>query len=119
MSNTFTMTDNRNDTSYEFDILDGTRGPSVVDISSFYTQTGMFTYDQGYTSTASTKSEITFIDGDKGELKHRGIDIEDLVENHSYIEVCFLLLKKRLPTPEEAKGYKPTTIFPNEKNQLD
>ena len=105
MKNTFTMTDNRTETSYEFDILDGTRGPSVVDISSFYSQTGMFTYDQGYTSTASTKSAITFIDGDKGELKHRGIDIEELVENHSYIEVCFLLLKKRLPTPVEAKEF--------------
>jgi len=105
MKNTFTMTDNRTDTSYEFDILDGTRGPSVVDISSFYGQTGMFTFDQGYTSTASTKSEITFIDGDKGELRHRGIDIEELVENHSYIEVCYLLLNKRLPTPEEAKEF--------------
>ena len=105
MNNTFTMTDNRTGKSYEFDILDGTRGPSVVDISSFYGQTGMFTYDQGYTSTASTKSAITFIDGDKGELRHRGVDIEELVENHSYIEVCYLLLKKRLPTPEEAKSF--------------
>ena len=105
MKNTFTMTDNRTEKSYEFDILDGTRGPSVVDISSFYSQTGMFTYDQGYTSTASTKSAITFIDGDKGELRHRGIDIEELVGNHSYIEVCYLLLKKRLPTPEEAKAF--------------
>ena len=105
MKNTFTMTDNRTDTSYEFDILDGTRGPSVVDISSFYSQTGMFTFDQGYTSTASTKSEITFIDGDKGELRHRGIDIEELVEHHSYIEVCYLLLNKRLPTPEETKAF--------------
>ena len=112
MKNTFTMTDNRTDTSYEFDILDGTRGPSVVDISSFYSQTGMFTFDQGYTSTASTKSEITFIDGDKGELRHRGIDIEELVENHSYIEVCFLLLNKRLPTPEETKEFPVLAINP-------
>ena len=86
MKNTFTMTDNRTNESYEFDILDGTRGPSVVDISSFYAQTGMFTYDQGYTSTASTKSAITFIDGDKGELRHRGIEIEELVKNHSYLQ---------------------------------
>jgi len=105
MKNTFTMTNNRTNTSYEFDILDGTRGPSVVDISSFYGQTGMFTYDQGYTSTASTKSEITFIDGDKGELIHRGVGIEELVEKNSYIEVCYLLLKKRLPTQEEAKAF--------------
>jgi len=105
MKNTFTMTDNRTNKAYEFDIHSGTRGPDVVDISSFYSQTGMFTYDQGYTSTASTKSAITFIDGDKGELRHRGIDIEELVENHSYIEVCYLLLNKRLPTPEEAKSF--------------
>jgi citrate synthase len=105
MKNTFTMTDNRTNTSYEFDILDGTRGPSVVDISSFYGQTGMFTYDQGYTSTASCKSEVTFIDGDKGELRYRGIDISELVENNSYIEVCFLLLKKRLPSKEEASNF--------------
>jgi len=105
MTNTFTMTDNRTNKSYEFDILDGTRGPSVVDISSFYSQTGMFTYDQGYTSTASTKSAITFIDGDKGELRHRGVEISELVENHSYIEVCYLLLNKRLPTSEEAKSF--------------
>ena len=105
MKNTFTMTDNRTGKSYEFDILDGTRGPSVVDISSFYTQTGMFTYDQGYTSTASTKSKITFIDGDKGELRHRGIKIEELVKNNSYLDVCFLLLKKKLPTKEEAENF--------------
>jgi len=105
MKNTFTMTDNRTNKSYEFDIHDGTRGPSVVDISSFYSQTGMFTYDQGYTSTASTKSAITFIDGDKGELRHRGMDIEELVGNHSYLEVCYLLLKKRLPSEEEAKNF--------------
>jgi citrate synthase len=105
MNNTFTMTDNRTGKSYEFDILDGTRGPSVVDISSFYTQTGMFTYDQGYTSTASAKSEITFIDGDKGELRHRGIKIEELVKNTSYLDVCFLLLKKKLPTKEESINF--------------
>ncbi|PIF03862.1 MAG: citrate (Si)-synthase [Arcobacter sp.] len=105
MKNTFTMTDNRTNESYEFDILDGTRGPSVVDISSFYAQTGMFTYDQGYTSTASTKSAITFIDGDKGELRHRGIEIEKLVEDHSYLEVCYLLLKKRLPSAKEIQNF--------------
>jgi len=105
MKNTFTMTDNRTNKSYEFDILDGTRGPSVVDISTFYSQTGMFTYDQGYTSTASTKSAVTFIDGDKGELRHRGHDISELVEKHSYIELCYLLLKKRLPNKEEAEAF--------------
>lgn len=63
MKPTVTMTDNRTGKTYEFEIKEATRGPSVVDISSFYAQTGMFTFDNGYTSTASCKSTITFIDG--------------------------------------------------------
>lgn len=99
--NTFTMINNRTNEQYEFNILDATRGPSVVDISSFYKETGMFTYDVGYTSTASCKSNITFIDGEKGELRYRGISIEELAENHSYLETCYLLLNGELPTPEQ------------------
>lgn len=99
--NTFTMINNRTNEKYEFNILDATRGPSVVDISSFYKQTGMFTYDVGYTSTASCQSNITFIDGEKGELRYRGIPIEELAENHSYLETCYLLLNGNLPTPEQ------------------
>ena len=100
-TNTLTITDNRNNKSYEFDILDATRGPSVVDISSFYGETGMFTYDNGFTSTANCKSEITFIDGAKGELRYRGIEIEELASNHSYLEVCYLLLNEKLPNKKE------------------
>jgi citrate synthase len=59
-------------TDYEFGIHEGTVGPSVIDVSSLYGQTGQFTYDPGFTSTASCKSEITFIDGEKGVLLHRG-----------------------------------------------
>jgi citrate synthase len=99
------MTDNRNGKSYEFEIQDGTRGPSVVDISSFYAQTGMFTFDNGYTSTASCKSDITYIDGDKGELRYRGIEIEELATQHSYLETCYLLLNGALPTQEELKAF--------------
>ncbi len=102
MKPTVTITDNRSGKEYEFEIKDGTRGPSVVDISSFYAQTGMFTYDNGYTSTASCPSEITFIDGAKGELRYRGKDIEYLTSNHSYLEVCYLLLNDSLPSEEEA-----------------
>jgi len=98
---TFTFTNNRTNESYEFDILDATRGPSVVDISSFYKQTGMFTFDVGYTSTASCESRITFIDGEKGELRYRGVTIEELAEKHSYLESCYLLLNGQLPTEEE------------------
>ncbi len=98
---TFTFTNNRTNQSYEFDILDATRGPSVVDISSFYKDTGMFTYDVGYTSTASCTSDITFIDGEKGELRYRGLPIDELAENHSYLETCYLLLNGELPTDDE------------------
>jgi len=95
------MINNRTNEKYEFNILDATRGPSVVDISSFYKETGMFTYDVGYTSTASCQSNITFIDGEKGELRYRGIPIEELAENHSYLETCYLLLNGAIPTPEQ------------------
>ncbi|MDF1882702.1 citrate synthase [Sulfurimonas sp. SAG-AH-194-C21] len=105
MNDTVTITDNRTGKSYDFDILDGTRGPSVVNISSFYTDTGMFTYDNGYTSTASCNSSITFIDGAKGELRYRGIEIEELAEKKSYLEVCFLLLNDTLPTKEQTKEF--------------
>ena len=100
MKNTMTMIDNRNGKSYEFDIKDATRGPSVVDIGSFYAQTGMFTYDNGFTSTASCKSTITFIDGEKGELRYRGIKIEELATKHNYLETCYLLLNSELPNKE-------------------
>ncbi len=98
---TFTFRNNRTGKEYVFDILDGTRGPSVVDISSFYKETGMFTYDVGYTSTASCASSITFIDGEKGELRYRGIPIDELAENHSYLETCYLLLNGNLPSKEQ------------------
>jgi len=101
MKNTMTIIDNRNGKSYEFDIKEATRGPSVVDIGSFYAQTGMFTYDNGFTSTASCTSEITFIDGAKGELRYRGIPIEELATNHSYLETCYLLLNSKLPNEKE------------------
>ena len=101
MKNTMTMTDNRDGKSYEFEIRDATRGPSVVDISNFYGQTGMFTYDNGFTSTASCESEITFIDGAKGELRYRGIKIEELASKHSYLETCYLLLNSKLPDETE------------------
>ena len=100
-TNTVTIIDNRTDKSYEFDILESTRGPSVVDISTFYSETGMFTYDNGFTSTANCISEITFIDGPKGELRYRGIEIEELALNHSYLETCYLLLNGELPTKKE------------------
>lgn len=106
MANTVTLTDNRTGKSYEFPILDGSKGPSVIDISSLYGQTGMLTYDPGYTSTASTKSDITFIDGEKGELMHRGYDIAWLADNKKYLDVVYLLLYKKLPSQDELSAFR-------------
>lgn len=103
--NTMTMIDNRTGKEYEFDILNATRGPSVVDIGSFYKQTGMFTYDVGFTSTASCESTITFINGEKGELRYRGIDIETLATQHTYLETCYLLLNEKMPSLEELNDF--------------
>lgn len=99
--NTITLTNNNTGEKYEYTILEASRGPGVVDIRTFFKDTGMFTFDPGYTSTASCESQITFIDGGKGELRYRGVPIEELATNHSYLETCFLLLNSRLPTKEE------------------
>ena len=85
------------DKTYEFPVLSGTVGPQVIDIRSLYSQTGMFTYDPGFTSTAATDSSITYIDGDKGELMYRGYPIAQLAEKSNYLEVCYLLLYGDLP----------------------
>ena len=76
--NSVTLIDNKSGKIYEYPIFDASRGPSVVDLRTFFQDTGMFTYDPGYTSTASCESKITFIDGVKGELRYRGILIEEL-----------------------------------------
>ena len=79
-------------------LRDGVLGPSVVDISKLYGQTGIFTYDPGFTSTASCESQITFIDGDNGVLLHRGYPIEQLADHGSFLETCYLLLYGELPS---------------------
>ncbi|TDI57695.1 MAG: citrate (Si)-synthase [Alphaproteobacteria bacterium] len=89
-----------NDT-WDMDILPGTIGPSVVDINSFYGDTGMFTYDPGYTSTASCESKITYIDGEEGTLLYRGYPIEQLAEHGDFLETSYLLLYGELPTKEQ------------------
>ncbi|CAG9471093.1 citrate synthase [Campylobacter upsaliensis] len=106
MSNTITLTDNRNGKSCEFPIYNATLGPSVVDVSSFYKQTGMFCYDEGLTSTATCKSQITYIDGEKGILKHRGYPIEWLAENKLFLDVVHLLLYKELPSAERLESFR-------------
>jgi citrate synthase len=86
------------DQSWSLPIHDGTIGPSVVDIAKLYSQTGMFTYDPGYTSTGSCESKITYIDGDEGVLLYRGYPIEQLAEHGDFLETCYLLIYGELPT---------------------
>ena len=90
---------------YDMPVLAGTMGPNVMDIRTLYKETGKFTYDPGFTSTASCESRITFIDGEKGELLHRGYPIEQLAENADFMEVAFLLLFGELPTKREKKRF--------------
>ena len=97
----FTLTDNRNGKQYEYPVLKGTRGPEAVDMRTLFKDSGLFSYDPGYTSTASCSSAITFIDGARGELRYRGIPIEELATRHSYLETCYLLLNEHLPSHDE------------------
>ena len=106
MSDTVTLTDNRNGKSYDFPILHGTMGPDVIDISTFFSDTGMFTFDRGYTSTAMCRSSITYIDGLKGELMYRGYDIAYLAENKTFIDVAYLLLNRELPNEQQYDAFK-------------
>ena len=86
------------DRSVELPVKAGSIGPSVVDISKLYGQTGMFTFDPGFTSTASTESKITYIDGDAGILLYRGYPIDQLAEYGDFLETCYVLLNGHLPT---------------------
>jgi citrate synthase len=87
--------------SAEFPILQGSIGPEVVDIRKLYASTGQFTFDPGFTSTASCDSKITYIDGDAGVLLHRGYPIEQLAEKSSFMEVAYLLLNGELPSKQD------------------
>jgi citrate synthase len=92
--------------SVELPILKGTDGPAVVDIRKLYAEADVFTYDPGFTSTASCESKITFIDGDKGVLLHRGYPIDQLAEQSSFLEVCYLLLNGELPDAKEFEKFE-------------
>jgi citrate synthase len=86
---------------FDFPVRSGTIGPDVVDISQLYGKTGRFTFDPGFTSTAACESAITYIDGDKGELLYCGYPIEQLAERGNFLETCYLLLHRDLPTREQ------------------
>ncbi|MDD9329375.1 MAG: citrate/2-methylcitrate synthase, partial [Bartonella sp.] len=85
----------------ELPVRKGTIGPDVIEIASLYKETDTFTYDPGFTSTASCESKITYIDGDKGTLLYRGYSIDQLAEKGDFLESCYLLLYGELPTKQE------------------
>ncbi|CUI04599.1 citrate synthase [Massilia sp. P8910] len=95
-------------TPIDMPIYKGTVGPDVIDIRKLYAQTGKFTYDPGFMSTAACNSSITYIDGDKGELLYRGYPIEQLAVNCDFLETCFLLLNGELPNKEENLKFSDT-----------
>ncbi|WP_295559750.1 citrate synthase [uncultured Hyphomicrobium sp.] len=97
-----------NGKSVPLPVRSGTIGPDVMDIGTVYRDTGCFTYDPGFTSTANCSSAITFIDGDKGELLYRGYSIDELAENSNFLATCYLLLHGELPTNEEFKAFRHT-----------
>jgi citrate synthase len=92
------------DEAIELPVYSGTEGPDVIDVRPL-TSKGLFTYDPGFVSTAACESKITFIDGSKGVLLHRGYPIEQLAEKSDYLEVCYLLLNGELPTAEEKERF--------------
>jgi citrate synthase len=102
---TVTLTDNATGKTYTYKVLDGTLGPEVIDIRSLYADTGMFTYDPAFTSTASCESKITYIDGDAGVLLYRGYPIEEIVESCDFLDTCYLLMNGELPTLAEKKKF--------------
>ena len=93
---------------HAFPVLSGSVGPDVIDIRKLYAQTGMFTYDPGFTSTASCESALTYIDGDEGVLLHRGYPIGDLSEHSTFMEVSYLLLNGELPTQPQLAEFSRT-----------
>lgn len=103
---TFTLKNDQTGDAIQLPVLEGTEGPPVLDIRKLYAQTGHFTFDPSFTATGSCKSRITFIDGEKGILQHRGYDIADLAEKSDFLEVAHLLLHGDLPDKEQKETFE-------------
>jgi len=103
-----TLSFSNGQSSIDLPVYNGNIGPDVIDIRKLYAQTGMFTYDPGFLSTASCQSAITYIDGDKGELLYRGYPIEQLAKSIDYLDTCYLLLNGDLPSEAESKAFHKT-----------
>lgn len=106
--NTARLTIDGSPKAIELPIIHGSVGPSVIDVTKLYNETGLFTYDPGFMSTASCDSSITYIDGEDGVLMHRGYSIADLAEKADYTDMCYLLLYGELPTIKEKEEFSAT-----------
>ncbi len=106
-----TLQDHSTGKNYDLPLMPGSIGPKVIDVRPLYAQTGHFTYDPGYTSTGSCESKITYIDGEEGVLLHRGYPIEELAEQSSFLELCFILLNGELPSKAEREEFE--TVITN------
>ena len=102
----FSLTDNATGQTIELPVITGSLGPSVIDVRALYGGTGNFTYDPGFTSTGACESKITYIDGDKGILLHRGYAIDELAENSDFLDVSYLLLYGELPTADQLEDFE-------------
>ncbi len=116
---TATLTDNQTGETLTFPVLHPTIGPRVIDIRRLYADLGMFTYDPGFTSTASCESAITYIDGEEGVLLHRGYSIEELAEKSDFLEVCYLLLYGELPNKKQKAEFENTITLPHHAARAD
>ena len=105
-SNTAKLAYNANE--IELPVIKGARGPAVIDIGTVYRDTGSFTFDPGFTSTASCASRITYVDGPAGELLYRGYPVEQLAVKSNFLAVCYLLLHGELPSNEEFRDFRTT-----------
>ncbi len=102
---TVTFTDNRTGQTIELPVRESTLGPGAIDIGRFFRDTGYFTYDPGFLSTASCQSDLTYLDGDQGQLLYRGYPIEQLAEKSSFLEVAHLMLNDELPNQDELDSF--------------
>src|SRR5258706_10086999 len=104
-NNGVTVADHASGEQFELPTLEAKIGPRVIDIRKLYSDHGLVTYDPGFTSTAACESKITYIDGEKGILQHRGYPIEELAEKSDFLEVCYLLLYGELPNVNQKSTF--------------
>ena len=106
MASKVVLTDTGSNKSTELPVVTGTVGPAAVDIGKMHKDTGMFTYDPGFMSTASCKSAITYIDGDAGVLLYRGYPIEQIAKHSNFLEVSYLLINGELPNQAQSTAFE-------------